>query len=49
VSSYAPTQIVYQFGSFCDTNGLAPVNSGDQYQVTAMGKTFAGAVAYSGL
>jgi hypothetical protein len=47
VNSYSPTRIVYQFGSFYDTNGLAPANSGDQYQVTVMGNTFNGTVTYS--
>ena len=47
VASYSATQIVYTFGSFYNTNGLAPVNSGDQYQVTVSGKTFSATVAYS--
>jgi len=47
VTSYSPTQVVYGFGSFYATNGLAPLNSGDSYSVTASGATHSGTVAYS--
>jgi hypothetical protein len=47
VSSYTTTQIVYQFGSFYNTNGLGPANPGDHYQVSVYGSVFSGTVVYS--
>jgi hypothetical protein len=47
VASYAPTQIVYSFGSFYATSGLPPLDAGDSYAVTVAGVTFTGTVAYT--
>jgi hypothetical protein len=47
LGSYSSTTVSYQFGSFYDTNGLAPLTAGDQFQVTVLGKTFTGTVAFT--
>ena len=45
VTSYAPTQVVYQFGSNYTMYG--PVTAGDQFSVTVQTAKFSGTVAYS--
>jgi hypothetical protein len=45
ISSYAATQIVYQFGSFY--SNFNPVTNGDSYKLEVQGVTSSGTVAYS--
>lgn len=45
VSSYTPTQVVFQFGSFY--SNFNPVTNGDSYQMTVQTGTFSGTVNYT--